>query len=106
MKPAQLRRWIRQYGNWGVLAVGIYLGLRSLWTRQRVTLVALLLVPCLGICFFGLHPHRVHRSVPSTSPLVPSAPIPMASVPEALPSSDMDTPQTPEPITDHRPTVP
>ena len=44
MKPAQLRKWIRQYGNFGVLMVAGYMGLHFLWTKRRLPVIMLLFV--------------------------------------------------------------
>lgn len=74
---------MQKYGNFGVLMVAAYLGLRYLW-RERVR-VALIGLALSGACFGFLMTHRSRRVV--------ATPLASVSVPKPLASDSLDLPE-------------
>jgi hypothetical protein len=72
MKPAQLRKWMRKYGNLGVLMVAGYLGLRHLRMYKRHVLVIVSglfgLITAL-VCLFYLRFRPSHQAVRVAEPI-------------------------------------
>ena len=89
MKPALLRKWIRKYGNLGVLMAAGYLGLHFLWTKRRLHVIMLLFAISIGSLILWPHPHPVSLSVRiETLPAaIPPAPVAPKPAPEWQPRS-------------------
>ena len=77
MTPTRLRAWMRKYGNWGVLMVAAWFGLRWLRTRRLPSALAVSVILALSLFLYGA---AFHFRKPAAVPVRPAAPLALSSI--------------------------
>jgi len=88
MRQTQLRKWMHKYGNWGVLMIACYLGLKHLCRYRKGLLslgIPLASVAVAILCLLSLPLQRLHPPLHPNSNSVPSNPN-LVSPPTSEPS--------------------